>query len=435
MFLKFISTPDFDISTSWKNTKNKIKKLNRFDKFTHIFWFLGPFILLIERDPADLWLSSIALLFIIRCFMNNDWAWSSQLWFKLALVLWIISIGSGLMSEMPLFSTWEGFAWIRFPLYAVAIQAWLGENRDIRISMFLMMLIGTILMCLILVGELIFEPNFPCTPAEENNMTGSCKKFRLIWPYGDAIPGSYLSKANLSVFCVLVALSASVKSKKSILFFLISIFTLVMSFLTGERMNFIVRILSGFLSSFIYKAVKLRVFLFTLIIMGTISIFAISKPHLNYRYTTEFIGHLNFNSGNWGAWRGGIQQGLEKPLTGYGPSMSRYICKEISKKDHWLPGKNYCGNHPHNFYIQLFAETGILGLFVGSLMIFSIFYLCFKNRKSFLNCPMACTSFIIPLMCFFPIQQFGSFFGQWGNIFIWVAIGFAISNFKIKNNK
>ena len=28
-----------------------------------IFWFLGPFIYLIERDPADLWLTLIGLFF------------------------------------------------------------------------------------------------------------------------------------------------------------------------------------------------------------------------------------------------------------------------------------------------------------------------------------------------------------------------------------
>ena len=41
----------------------KYKKLNNFDKYMTIFWFLGPFIYLIERDPADLWLNSICINF------------------------------------------------------------------------------------------------------------------------------------------------------------------------------------------------------------------------------------------------------------------------------------------------------------------------------------------------------------------------------------
>ena len=94
---------------------------------------------------------------------------------------------------------------------------------------------------------------------------------------------------------------------------------------------------------------------------STIGIITINNPLMLNRYTTDFIDKINFTSGNWGAWRGGLQQGLETPFIGIGPSGTRFSCVKLSEKEHWLPGKNYCGNHPHNFYVQLFAETGILG--------------------------------------------------------------------------
>jgi hypothetical protein len=37
----------------------------RWEKGFHIFWLLGPFILLIERNPADSWLSFLAIAFVI----------------------------------------------------------------------------------------------------------------------------------------------------------------------------------------------------------------------------------------------------------------------------------------------------------------------------------------------------------------------------------
>ena len=43
---------------------------------------------------------------------------------------------------------------------------------------------------------------------------------------------------------------------------------------------------------------------------------------------------------------------------------------------------------------------------------------------------MAATAFVVPFALFFPIQQFGSFYGQWGNLFTWFAIGFAISQYQ-----
>ena len=45
------------------------------------------------------------------------------------------------------------------------------------------------------------------------------------------------------------------------------------------------------------------------------------------------------------------------------------------------------------------------------------------NRNNFFSA----TAFVIPFGIFFPLQNTNSFFGQWGNLFIWFAIGFALS--------
>ena len=42
---------------------------------------------------------------------------------------------------------------------------------------------------------------------------------------------------------------------------------------------------------------------------------------------------------------------IEYNIFGKVETKSNFGIKEISKKEHWLPGKNYCGNHPHNFYM------------------------------------------------------------------------------------
>ena len=60
----------------------------------------------------------------------------------------------------------------------------------------------------------------------------------------------------------------------------------------------------------------------------------------------------------------------------------------------------------------------------------SIIFTCYKARKENFNCPMSATAFIVPLAFFFPIQQTGSFYSQWGNLFIWFAIGFAVAQYQ-----
>ena len=142
MPLKLLSVPELDFYSSWNNGLKKIKNMTRFDKAMTIFWLLGPFIYLIERDPADLWLSLISLFFLFRCFKKKNWGWTNQLWFKSALILWIFGLFSAITGPEPLFSFQQGFVWIRFPLYAAAAQVWLAKDRDIRIVMLLCMLLG-----------------------------------------------------------------------------------------------------------------------------------------------------------------------------------------------------------------------------------------------------------------------------------------------------
>ena len=49
------------VQNIWIDLYDALAKMPIFEKGFHIFWLLGPFILLIERTPADMWLSLLAL--------------------------------------------------------------------------------------------------------------------------------------------------------------------------------------------------------------------------------------------------------------------------------------------------------------------------------------------------------------------------------------
>tara|TARA_B100001093_G_scaffold388315_1_gene374411 strand:- start:571 stop:1842 length:1272 start_codon:yes stop_codon:yes gene_type:complete len=417
--LKHISIPELNFSESWKIGWNKINSLSKLDKYLTLFWFLGPFIYLIERDPADLWLTLICFIFLARCFKRKDWTWVNQIWFKSALALWIFGLFCAVTGPDPFFSFQQGFVWIRFPLYAAAAQVWLAKDRDIRIVMLLSILIGMLIMCGILIAETIIEP-----------------KTRLTWPYGDLVPGGYISKVSLPLFCVLMAIAVSKNNKAGIFSGFVGLLSIAVSALTGERTNFLIRACGGILASVFWKPKFVMISLLIFIEVLAILALFFSRPDLSSRYTEKFLNSIpivNTSDDNpyWGAWRGGIQQGLMNPIKGIGPSGTRNTCANLNTNiPEWLPGKNYCGNHPHNFYIQLFSEVGTIGLLLGCIMFGSIITTCYKARLENFNCPMAATAFIIPLGLFFPIQQFGSFYGQWGNLFTWFAIAFAVSQYQ-----
>jgi O-antigen ligase len=420
MLLNLLSIPELNFSESLKKGWNKINALNQFEKYMTLFWFLGPFVYLIERDPADLWLTLICFIFLTRCIKRKNWSWVNQTWFKSALVLWIIGLFSAITGPDPLFTFQQGFTWIRFPIYVAAAQVWLAKDRDIRVVMLLSILLGMLIMCGILIAESLIKPSE-----------------RLSWPYGDVVPGGYLAKVSLPLFCTLMTIAVSKKSKASILSGMIVLLCIIVVLLTGERTNFLLLACGGIIASLVWKP---RFIIVTSLIF--IQIFAVLILILNLpegktsRYKEKFLKSIpitNTSDDNpyWGAWRGGIQQGLMTPIKGIGPSGTRNTCANLDTKlPEWLPGKNHCRNHPHNFYIQLFSEVGVIGLLLGCIMFGSLITTCYKARLENFNCPMAATAFIVPLGLFFPIQQFGSFYGQWGNLFTWFAIAFAVSQYQ-----
>ena len=411
---------------SLKSGIDDIRNSKTFDKIFILLWLIGPLIYLIERSPADIWLTSLGLVFLFRSYRNNDWDWAKQTWFKFALLLWITGLISSFQGPMPSFSLGQGFVWIRFPLYAVAVQMWLGQNKDIRVLMLTIMTISLLIISFILFAEVLIEP-----------------KVRLQWPYGDVIPGSFIAKACLPVFCTLIIFAFNYNIKISIIMLIILILGIIALKFTGERSNLILVTCALITSMIFYKFSFKKFFYISLfsIIIGYVLIdnfSSLTKRCINnapaqncLEQTNQHVSIFdqipikNFDNSYWGAWRGGLQQGLEKPILGVGPSGTRHTCGYL--KNHWLPGENFCGNHPHNFYIQLFAEVGLIGLILGSLMIFYIIKSCYFIRQYFPENYMVSTAFVVPFGIFFPFQHFGSFYGQWGNLFIWFAIGFALS--------
>jgi hypothetical protein len=83
---EFNQAPEPTIKTMfkdiWVGLGNALAAMPRWEKVFHILWLLGPFILLIERSPADVWLSVLALAFAIRSIMRRDGGWLKVFWVK-----------------------------------------------------------------------------------------------------------------------------------------------------------------------------------------------------------------------------------------------------------------------------------------------------------------------------------------------------------------
>ena len=128
----------------------------------------------------------------------------------------------------------------------------------------------------------------------------------------------------------------------------------------------------------------------------------------------------------------------DNKLIGIGPKMFREFCKKakynvIPEKDASQDG---CSTHPHNTYLQLLSETGVVGAFPVVIfflyLIFSFIRQGFKsvfNKETPFNDVQICL-----LLCFlitlWPLVPTGNFFNNWLSIIYFMPVGFLLSEFK-----
>ena len=106
---------------------------------------------------------------------------------------------------------------------------------------------------------------------------------------------------------------------------------------------------------------------------------------------------------------------LDKPIIGHGPKMFRVLCKE--KK--YAEGETPCSTHPHNFYVQLLSETGLIGfsflfsifLFLSFLIMKHLYKKIIYNKPLFSNYQICLLSGVF--IALWPLSPNGSFFNNY----------------------
>ena len=398
------------VAAMWSDARAALAEMPKSSRWFHVFWLTGPLILLIERSPADAWLTICALTFAVRSALRRDGSWLKVFWVRAVFVFWGVCLLSAALSDLPAYSLGEAFIWIRFPLFAMATCFWLARDKRLLYAMMGMTILGMVIMTCILIAEVLIV-----------GQQGG----RLSWPYGDLVPGNYLAKAALPAFCVLVALAVSSFRHFNSAAAVISFVTIILSVITGERINFLIRACGGMLAGLLWRPKTGRYACLVLIeIIAVITVF-FASPTIGYRFIDKFIEQLpNHNeSPYYQVMNSGMVTFDTAPILGIGTANYRLLCVELTQGHENVA----CHTHPHNYYIQLFAETGIIGFIFGCTMIGAIIWYCLMTSIKGRENVITATAFVIPFGLFFPIQSTADFFGQWNNIFLWSAVALALS--------
>jgi O-antigen ligase len=254
----------------------------------------------------------------------------------------------------------------------------------------------------------------------------------------ELIMGSYLSR----LFPLLLALFILKKKNKIELYSMIILFTLVSStiYISGERAAFFLHLISIlFIIIFMkhYKQMRLIMFAGFLII---ISVFTFGNNQLKERMIKLPINSVTnyvFTKNHDSLMSTAYNMFLDKPIFGHGPKMFRVLCKD----EKYTTGSKPCATHPHNFYVQLLAETGIVGFsFLFSVFVYVLYctYRQFKSivlrQKRYLTDYQVCLLAGI-LITVWPLTTNGNFFNNWLMIVYSLPLGFYLHSLYGKNKE
>jgi hypothetical protein len=272
------------------------------------------------------------------------------------------------------------------------------------------------------------------------NLTGfKISGIRVSSFFGDEfIMGSYLSR----LFPLLFALFLIKKKQKYEIYFIGLLFILVdvLIFMSGERSSFFFLNLSTvFIIILIKEYQKFRLLTFIIAIICVL-ILSLNSSKLNERMfkgPAEDMGLVKsskesviFSTQHDSLIQTAYNMFKGQPIFGHGPKMFRAICKD----EKYATGVSPCMTHPHNFYVQLLAETGIVGfLFLISALVYVTFTALRQFKSVILRQKRPLSDYQVCLLAgilitVWPLTTNGNFFNNWLMITYSLPVGFYLQS-------
>ena len=367
----------------------------------------------------------IDLSFIIFALNNTKIFFSKNYTVKIMLLLLAYLIFNSIISLDSSIGALRNFGFIRFIILFMAFNYFFYDEN------FFNKVIFAWLIMLLIVAFDVYVERFTGTNVlgfgamyidgiEQTNGKRVVSFFK-----DEPIVGSYINAFYLIIVGFLFSLSHNFSKKHKNIIFVISIFFILSILLTGERSNTIKAFLGFFIFYFLNDFFKLRkkiIFIFSLFLL--IGFFYNGSEFLKMRYKDQFIKpilslfeskdnktkilnpnmHIKENL-YFKLYHSGFNVFKKYPLFGVGNK--NYRIEACSDKDL----KYICNTHPHQTYVELLAEHGLIG---GILLLSILFSLIFKEIKIIFKSKnyiqIGCLLYL--LSPFIPLLPSGAFFSD-----------------------
>lgn len=370
-------------------------------------------------------------LFIYFSIKEKNWKWISNKWIIFFLIFWLYNLINSFFSTDTLGAFKTSFFYIRFLFFSLLISNY-GFNylKFDKIINFWFVCLSLVTIDLFI--QYIFKFNllgFPPDGARYSGVFGN-----------ELIVGSFLSRYLPLVIPFLIFYYKDLKTiylKLGLIF--IILFFLFNILISGERTAFIVFFVYLIcLLIYIFRKKIISLILICALLFSTLLI-SLQTNDVKIRYNEFKNIVLNFDQSSYGKlWSSSYELWKLNPVSGVGFKNFRVEC-DLKIKDESGNTHPLCSSHPHNLYLELLSETGIIGLLLFIFIfyfflreIIPIFFLLKENKEKYLYL----SNLIMVLIYLWPIITYGSFYTSLNGLYIWLNISI-INHLKqtIKKNK
>ncbi len=401
-------------------------------KLFSTFVVLLPIALITGPALPDILLSSVALYFLIISILKKLWRYYQNPVVLGFLLFCIYSIFRSIFSEFPFESLFNSGSIFYFRYIFFAMGVWyLADKNPYLIN--LVFIISVFCLSVVSIdGIYQYFMGYNILGYAKLNIS------RLTGLFNDEPKiGRYLAY----LFMIIFALSFQVLKKNrisvSFLIVLISLSGLTI-FLSGERVSVYVfaffLLLTCFFKNRYQFALILSFFLSSILILIAISINPIAKDRIIIQTANQIsqtkIGFLPYTPGYEKIYVASLILFRDHPVFGIGPAIYSLQCH---KKLNEL--QSNCNSHPHNYFIQILSELGLVGflfsfsLFLSlSFILIKQFIIQFKKHKSDQLSQNGIIFTVNIFVCFWPLIPHLDLYNNWQNVLIMLPLGFFMKN-------
>jgi O-antigen ligase len=386
--------------------------------------------------------SFISLLFLIYCLREKNFSYFKNKYFYFFLIFWSYLIINSLINNFNFDSLKISFFYFRYGVFVIAIVALLEvDDKFMKYFFYCIFICFTVL---------IIDGFYQYFVGE--NILGWKLGGRVTSFFGEEkILGSYLSRL-WPIFFGLSILVLNKKNKIFFLFILIFILSEALIFVSGDRTAFFYINLSAvfviFLSQKLFK-LRLIILLSSILLIVVISVInpTAKERLIDYTFTQmnvvketkkkhETVGRYIFSMQHNHHYLTAYRMFLDNKILGVGVKNFRNFCNDKKYKE----SRFSCSTHPHNSYLQILTEVGMIGfLFLMSILLvfcgFIFKHMLLKKRGKYYFTDFEICVLSGIAIYLWPFIPTGNVFNNWLNIAMILNLPFLIWSRKLTKNK